>query len=103
MSRFSMLTLIERFLGESNLEPSQSSALDIGCGTGGLACYLAKRGFNVTAIDVSTTAINEAKKQAALRGLKINFQAADLCREQLPQNAFDIITDNHFLHCIVFS
>lgn len=101
--QFNMLSLIERFLGESNLEPSQSSALDIGCGTGGLACYLASRGFNVTAIDISTSAINEAKKQAASRGLKINFQVADLCREQLPQNTFDIITDNHFLHCIVFS
>jgi SAM-dependent methyltransferase len=100
--QFNMLKLIEHFLGETNLEPSQSSILDVGCGTGGLACCLAKRGFNVTAIDISTAAINEAKKQAALRGLKINFQAADLCHEQLPQNAFDIITDNHFLHCIVF-
>ncbi|MGD1043212.1 MAG: class I SAM-dependent methyltransferase [Sedimentisphaerales bacterium] len=101
--QFGILKLIERFLGESNLEPSQSSVLDIGCGTGGLACYLASRGFKVTAIDISSTAILEAKKQAASRGLKINFQATDLCCEQLPPNAFDIITDNHFLHCIVFS
>jgi SAM-dependent methyltransferase len=98
-----MLRIIERFLGESNHEPSQSNVLDIGCGTGGLACYMAKRGFNVTAIDISTTAINEARKQSASRDLRINFQVADLCNEQLPQNMFDIITDNHFLHCIVFS
>ena len=101
--QFGMLGLIERFIRESSFEPSQSDALDLGCGTGGLACYLASRGFKVTAIDISSTAILEAKKQAASRGLKINFQATDLCCEQLPPNAFDIITDNHFLHCIVFS
>jgi SAM-dependent methyltransferase len=101
--QFDMLGLIERFIRESNFEPSQSNALDLGCGTGGLACYLASRGFKVTAIDISIAAILEAKKQAASRGLKINFRAADLCCVQLPKNAFDIITDNHFLHCIVFS
>jgi SAM-dependent methyltransferase len=101
--KFDMLPLIERFIEELNFEPLQSGALDLGCGTGGLACYLASRGFKVTAIDISAAAICEAKKQAAARGLKINFQTTDLCQEKLPQRAFDLITDNHFLHCIVFS
>jgi SAM-dependent methyltransferase len=99
---FSMRALIERFTRESNFEPTESNVLDLGCGTGGLACYLASRGFRVTAIDISATAILEAKKQAVLRGLKINFKVADLCHEQLPEKAFELIADNHFLHCIVF-
>jgi SAM-dependent methyltransferase len=100
---FDMLSLVERFIRESNLVPSQSHALDIGCGTGGLACYLSSQGFKVTAVDISETAVGEAKHQAVSRGLDINFLTADICREQLPKNAFDVITDNHFLHCIVFS
>lgn len=101
--QFDMLGLIERFIGESDLKPAQSDALDIGCGTGGLACYLSSRGFKVTAIDVSSVAICEAKKQAASRGLKIDFRVADLCLEKLPEKAFDLIIDNHFLHCIVLA
>lgn len=100
--KFDMLPLVERFMGESNFEPLQSSALDLGCGTGGLACWLASQGFKVTAIDISDAAICEAKKQAASRKLKIDFQVADLCQTKLPQKMFDLITDNHFLHCIVF-
>jgi len=101
--QFGILALIERFIKESDFEPSHSCALDVGCGTGGLACYLVSRGFKVTAIDISETAIEEAKKQAFLRGLKVNFRAGDICREQLPENAYDLVTDNHFLHCIAFS
>lgn len=100
---FDMLPLIKRLIKESKLAPSESTALDLGCGTGGLACFLAKQGFKVTAIDISSTAIGEAKSQATSRGLNIDFQVADLCHEKLPENTFDIITDNHFLHCIVFS
>jgi len=100
---FDMLPLVKRFMKESNFTPSESIALDLGCGTGGLACYLASRGFKVTAIDISPTAIREAKKQAASRGLKVDFHVADLCHEGFLENAFDLITDNHFLHCVVFS
>ncbi len=100
--QFEMLGLIERFIDESDFEPSRSCALDLGCGTGGLSCYLSSRGFKVTAIDISAIAVKEAKKQAASRGLKIDFRVADLCRNELPENAFDLIIDNHFLHCIVF-
>ena len=100
--KFDMLPLVERFIRELSFEPSQSNALDLGCGTGGLACWLASQGFRVTAIDISTAAVCEAKKQAVSRGLKIDFQAADICQEKLPKKPFDLITDNHFLHCIVF-
>ncbi|MBN1765909.1 MAG: class I SAM-dependent methyltransferase [Sedimentisphaerales bacterium] len=99
---FQMLPLIKQFLSESHLKPSQSCALDLGCGTGSLACFLAAQGFTVTGIDISTTAIQSAKEQARKRNLNIDFRAADLCYEHLPEKTFDLITDNHFLHCIVF-
>jgi len=98
---FYMRSLVERLLDESGISPAGSTALELGCGTGGLACMLASRGFAVTGIDVAQSAIAEAKKQAAARKLQIDFRVGDLCRERLPLSAFDLVIDNHFLHCIV--
>ena len=92
---------IEHMLKESTISPSGSCALDIGCGTGGLACMLASIGFSVTGIDISPTAISVAKHQSSKRGLAITFHVRDLCRDTLARAAFDLIIDNHFLHCIV--
>lgn len=100
---FHMRPFVERCLEESEIYPSGSAALDLGCGTGALACLLALRGFMVTAIDVAQSAIVEAKKEAAKRGLKIEFRVEDLCQQELPPSAFDIIIDNHFMHCVVYS
>jgi len=99
---FDMLGLVKRLMAESNFSLPGARALDPGCGTGALACYLSMQGFKVTAIDISAAAIREAKKQAAYRNLNIDFKVADLCRIELPEKSFDLITDNHFLHCIVF-
>jgi len=98
---FYMRPLVERLLDESGISPAGSTGLELGCGTGGLACMLASRGFAVTGIDVAQSAIAEAKKQAATRKLQIDFRVGDLCRERLPLSAFNLIIDNHFLHCIV--
>jgi len=100
---FEMRPLVERLLIESRISGASCTALDLGCGTGALACLLASRGFAVTAIDVAESAIAEAKKQAAQRGLAIDFRVADVCRGELPASSFDLITDNHFLHCVVYS
>ena len=100
---FPMLPLVELLLAESGISPPDAAALDLGCGTGALACLLASRGFAVTAIDVAHSAIAEAGKQADKRGLRIDFRVGDLCREELPRSAFDVVIDNHFLHCIVYA
>lgn len=51
-------------------------ALDIGCGTGNDAAYLADRGWNVTAIDVSSVAIDRARARSAA----VHWHVADLTR-----------------------
>lgn len=53
------------------------SALDLGCGTGIKSIYLAKRGFKVTGIDISKTAIKYAKENAKKAKAKVNFITAD--------------------------
>ena len=54
------------------------SILDSGCGTGGHAIPLARRGYQVTGIDISETVIAQAKQKAKQTNLHINFRLADL-------------------------
>ena len=52
--------------------------IDLGCGTGNYAIYLASAGFDVTGIDISPTAIKIAKENAKKKGIKCNFLVADV-------------------------
>jgi methylase of polypeptide subunit release factors len=56
------------------------SALDLGCGEGGDACWLAERGWTVVAVDISDTALQRAAAAAEARGLsdRIEFAQHDL-------------------------
>ena len=62
---------------------SVKSILDEGCGAGGHAIPLAKRGYEVTGIDSSEMMIEEAKEKAVKANLNIDFQTADLRRFNL--------------------
>lgn len=71
-------------------------ALDMGCGAGGNAMWLAERGWQVTAVDFSEVAIEKASQQAAKRGIEVNFAVADAATFQ-PQGEFDLIT-SFYIH-----
>jgi tellurite methyltransferase len=70
-------------------------ALDLACGTGRNALYLAEKGFEVTAIDVSPRAIALGEVLAREKGLKINWIVADLDEYALP-GQFDLIVISFF-------
>jgi tellurite methyltransferase len=53
-------------------------ALDVGCGTGRNALFLASSGYRVDAVDISPVGIDRAQSTAGARGLDIRFVAADL-------------------------
>ena len=57
-------------------------ALDLACGTGRNALWLAERGWDVTAVDGAPTAIETLRSRATERGLKINAVVADLEKDQ---------------------
>jgi len=57
--------------------------LDIGCSGGLHAIELAKRGYSVTGIDVERSAVELARKRSAAAGLKADFYAADLEKDDL--------------------
>lgn len=77
---------------------SPGRALDLGCGEGGDAIWLAERGWQVTAVDVSRTALAKAAAQADRVGVsdRITFEAHDL-GASLPEGPFDLVSAQ-FLH-----
>jgi SAM-dependent methyltransferase len=74
--------------------------LDIGCGAGDLAIALARRGHQVTAIDISGVAIDKARTKAAAEGLTVHFEAQDATRLSLPGAPFDTVFDSGLLHTL---
>ena len=56
-------------------------ALDAGAGEGADACWLAERGWQVTALDLSPTAIDRAAAEAARLGLDIDWRVVDLTED----------------------
>jgi SAM-dependent methyltransferase len=73
--------------------------LDVACGSGRNAMYLAARGFTVTAIDLSQQALALLDQEAVRRGLAIETRLVDLEAEpQLPPGPFDLVIDFFYLH-----
>jgi len=71
-------------------------ALDLGCGEGADAIWLAQRGWEVTGVDVSATALARAAEHAAEEGVRVTWQERDLA-SWTPERAFDLVT-SFFLH-----
>ncbi len=74
------------------------TALDLGCGEGADAIWLAGRGWRVTAVDVSGVALARAAEHAAEAGVsdRIAWLRTDLA-ESFPQGRFDLVSAQ-FLH-----
>ena len=66
-------------------------ALDLGCGSGGNAVWLAERGWKVTAVDFSEVAIEKARMRAADRGVEVEFAVSNVTTYQ-PDGQYDLIT-----------
>lgn len=75
------------------------TALDLGCGAGIYAVYLAKRGYDVTGLDFIPKALEMAEDTAKREGVKINWVEADLL-EWPSRTQFDLILDSGTLHNI---
>jgi tellurite methyltransferase len=68
-------------------------ALDVACGAGRNALFLAAHGFEVDAIDISATGLEQARGKAREAGLEIHWHEADLDRGAvaLPEHRYDLI------------
>ena len=76
-------------------------ALDVACGTGRNALYLAAQGFRVTALDISSVALERGRRAALERGFTIEWLCADLDEDPervLPAGGFDLIVWARYVH-----
>jgi SAM-dependent methyltransferase len=67
-------------------------ALDVGCGEGADAIWLARRGWRVTAIDVSDVAVSRARDAAELAGAAVEWVCGDALRTPFPARSFDLLS-----------
>ncbi len=74
--------------------------LDIGCGTGTNAVWLAEQGAEVTGLDISTSAIALAEQRRAEHGVNCRLMAEDFLTCSLEPDSFDLIFDRGCFHCI---
>ncbi len=83
-------------LVEEVAELAPGTALDLGCGQGGDAIWLASQGWTVTGADISQKALDVAAKAAEAAGVTVAWERHDLA-ESLPAGPFDLVTSS-FLH-----
>jgi cyclopropane fatty-acyl-phospholipid synthase-like methyltransferase len=75
--------------------------LDVGCGEGFYAIYLASKGFDVVGIDISENAIKLAKENAVKHNVEIKFMPMDVADLDKINNKFDFIFEWAILHHIM--
>jgi 2-polyprenyl-3-methyl-5-hydroxy-6-metoxy-1,4-benzoquinol methylase len=74
-------------------------ALDIGCGPGVHAIALTKKGWHVTALDISPGAIKMAEESARKAGMDVDLRVFDVLTFE-PDGNFDLVFDRGFLHSL---
>ena len=79
--------------------PSGARVLDLGCGEGRNALFLAECGFDVTAVDISETGIRKLRALAEERQLDIHSEIADMRAYRLA-HSFDMISSHGCLHLV---
>ena len=65
--------------------------LDVACGSGNLAIVAARKGADVTGIDIAANLIESAKQRAAADGLDIKFEVGDAEAMPYPDDSFDVV------------
>ncbi|GAA2727697.1 class I SAM-dependent methyltransferase [Cellulomonas aerilata] len=74
----------------AGLEPGR--VLDVGCGEGADAVWMARRGWHVTALDVSRVALDRAEQHAREAGVQVTWLHSGLVESGLPPGGFDLVS-----------
>jgi SAM-dependent methyltransferase len=74
--------------------------LDIGCGLGDNAIYLAEKGHTVTGLDISPTALITAEQRARDAGVEVHFAVADSTKLEGYTDVFDTVIDSGLFHSL---
>jgi len=80
-----------QFVAELLADLDPGRALDLACGEGRNALWLAERGWQVTAVDFSPVALAKAGTLAEARGLQVDWITADVTEYQPAAGAYDLV------------
>lgn len=89
---------LQRVIQEQDIAPCR--VLELGCGSGTNAVWLAEQGFTVTAVDCSDIALAQAREKAARAGVDIEWVCTDVTRLPPPDEPFPFVFDRGCFHCI---
>jgi len=81
----------------SFLLPRSGRALDLACGRGGNALFLARLGFETKAWDYAPAAIESLQRIAEGEGLPLQAEVRDVVSDPPPAESFDVIAVSYFL------
>src|SRR6266496_162516 len=87
-------------IGLADAGEFRGAVLDAGCGLGENAIFLAGRGYQVTGVDGSRTALRRARERAEARGVEVEFVHADVTTFDGIEPRFDAVLDSALYHCL---
>lgn len=79
------------FVAEQLADLAPGRALDLACGEGRNALWLARQGWRVTAVDFADVALDKGRRRAANDGLELDWVAADLAEYVPEAGGFDLV------------
>ncbi len=88
---------LQRVIAEEHILPCR--AIELGCGSGTNAVWLAQQGFEVTAVDLSPLAISRARERAAAEGARVRFLSADVLNPP-DLGSYDLFFDRGCYHVV---
>lgn len=72
--------------------------LDVGCGVGTHACYLASEGYETVGVDIASRAVEQAERRAAERGIDVEFRVGDALALGASLGSFETVLDVGVFH-----
>jgi SAM-dependent methyltransferase len=79
-----------RFLVPEARDLSPGRAIDVACGEGRNAIWLAEQGWDVTGVDFSPVAIDKARRLAEARGIRATWRVLDVVKDTLGRQDYDL-------------
>jgi methyl halide transferase len=89
---------LARVIAEERIQPCR--IIELGCGSGINAVWLAQQGFDVTAVDFNELAIEKARRRAAEAGVAVRFVLADVLNFTERYEPFPFVFDRGCYHAV---
>lgn len=79
---------------------AEGAAIDLGCGEGDIAAWLAERGYRALGVDIAPAAVKRARARFGDGDGRLEFQAHDLCIAPPPGGPYRLLVDRGCYHQI---